>query len=316
MKSSKANTKQLRITYSCKRCNVDTDGFEQTRRSEQLLCRECFGKKEDLRPRELNDLDGKAWAAYSRSVERFPDTRSEKQRTHGAAFPLSFAKQHIAMYSKKGDLVIDPFVGVGTVLDAAILLDRKAVGLDINPKFIQLAQDDLPRRHGVKAICDNALHLGKHVKPGSANLLITSPPYANLLKKVKGAFAYKWKEHSKISSIRNPPEYSTMPDDLGNLPYDDYLDSIAKVMQVTHKALKPTAYSLWVVKDFRDLPGGRPYVNLHGDIIACAEKSGFKLWDIRIYDQTQFRPLVCLGYPSRNYYLNIGHSYVLVFRNE
>jgi hypothetical protein len=68
------------------------------------------------------------------------------------------------------------------------------------------------------------------------------------------------------------------------------------------------------VKDYRDLKSGVPYVNFHSDVIRAAETAGFTLWDIRIYDQTRYRPLVVLGYPSRNYYLNIGHSYVLIFK--
>ena len=69
-----------------------------------------------------------------------------------------------------------------------------------------------------------------------------------------------------------------------------------------------------MVKDFRALKEGIPYVNVHSDVIAQAQQAGFELWDIRIYNQTRFRPLVCLGFPSKNFYLNIGHSYLLVFR--
>jgi DNA modification methylase len=293
-----------------------TDAFEGTERLSKRLCRDCFGKREDKRPRELNDLEGKQWAAFSRSVEKFPDTRSEKQRIHGAAFPLSLAKQHIEMYSKAGDLVLDPFVGVGTTADAARELGRRCLGIDISPEFIKLARRDCGKSRGIDLICDDALNLRKHASPRSVDLLLTSPPYSNLLKTVNGAFAYKWKEHSKLASIRNPPKYSNLQHDLGNLGYAAYLDRITDFMRESAAVLREHAYSVWVVKDFRNLKQGVPYVNLHGDMIQCAQKAGFQLWDIRIFDQTQFRPLVCLGFPSRNFYLNIGHSYILVFRNE
>lgn len=311
----RAKRNQNRVHFDCSGCGAHTDAFKETERGEKQLCRVCFGKGKDRRPRELNDLDGKAWAAYSKSVEKFPDIRSDKQRVHGASYPLSFAKQHIEMYSKKGDLVIDPFVGVGTTADACSRLGRRCVGTDINREFIKLAKDDLKGSKSIKLVCDDALRLGKYVDDGSADLLLTSPPYSNLLKTVKGSFAFKWKEHSTIGTKRNPPKYSDASNDLGNLEYSDYVTQITEVMKVSAKALKKGAYSIWVVKDYRDLKRKVPYVNLHGDTIKCAEAAGFTLWDIRIFDQTQFRPLVCLGFPSRNYYLNIGHSYILVFRN-
>ncbi len=219
------------------------------------------------------------------------------------------------MYTKAGDLVIDPFVGVGTTADAAKQLQRRCVGIDINEEFVKLARQDFRASDNIEIVCDDALNLAKHVRPRTADMLLTSPPYSNLLNNVKGAFAYKWKEHSKLGSKRNPPTYSKSPEDLGNLDYDDYLKQIVTIMKLSGAALKERAYSVWVVKDFRNLKGKTPYVNFHGDIIRCAESAAFQLWDIRIFDQTQFRPLVCLGFPSRNYYLNIGHSYILVFRN-
>ena len=76
----------------------------------------------------------------------------------------------------------------------------------------------------------------------------------------------------------------------------------------------PGAYAVWVVKDFRALGEGVPYVNLHGHLMERAERAGLTPWDVRIYDQTRYRPLVCLGYPSRRFYLNIGHSYLVVLR--
>jgi DNA modification methylase len=311
----RAHEPESRISYSCKHCGERTDAFSGTDRLSKQVCRRCYGKRKDLRPRELNDLDGKTWAAYSRSVEKFPDIRSEKQRLHGAAFPIALARQHIEMYSGTGDLVLDPFVGVGTTLDAARRLGRRAVGLDINKEFIAWAEKDLQGTPGLRAIGDDARNMRNYIDDSSVDLLLTSPPYSNLLKTVKGSFAYKWKEHSTLASIRNPQRYSTHVGDLGNLGYDDYLDEVCSVMMLTRYVLKTRAYAVWIVKDYRDIKHRVPYVNFHGDIIQCAEVAGFQLWDIRIFDQTQFRPLVCLGFPSKNFYLNIGHSYILVFRN-
>lgn len=314
--ATQLDTQQRRESFNCSQCGEPTDAFTGTARHGAIRCRRCFGKRKDLRPRELNELTGKEWAARSKSVETYPDQRSAKQKEHGAAFPKSLAAAHIEMYTKPGEVVLDPFVGVGTTVDAAIELGRFGVGIDINPEFIAKAKASIVGQESeCLFVCDDAANMRSHVEDGRADLLFTSPPYAQLLKNVKGSFAYKWKEHSKIASIANPRPYSSAERDLGNMSYDDFLEAIRQVMIQSSHVLKSRAYSAWVVKDFRDLKRGKAYVNFHGDIIACGEAAGFELWDIRIVDQTKFRPLVCLGFPSDNFYLNIGHSYVVIFRN-
>jgi DNA modification methylase len=303
-----------RLRYGCRACGADTDAFAGTSRVEQMLCRECFGKREDRRPRELNALTGKEWAHASKSVQEYPDVRSDKQRAHGAAFPMSLAMQQISVYTKPGEVVLDPFVGVGTTLDACVALERRGIGIDLNKQYLDLARADLENAPDQQLVLGDALHLGRYVEAGSVDFVLTSPPYGALLKNVKGAFAYKWKEHSKIASIRNPLPYSEDPRDLGNLSYTDYLDAISRVMNECRAAMRDGAYAAWVVKDFRALKESIPYVAFHMHIAERAEEAGYTLWDIQIYDQTKFRPLVCLGYPSRNFYLNIGHSHIMIFR--
>lgn len=309
-----AKAKNSQLTFKCSSCGASGKAPADTERAALRQCAKCYGKRKDNRANQLNDLTGSEWAQLSKSVERYPGVRSEKQRTHGAAFPESLAEAHIRTYTKRGDLVLDPFAGVGTTLDVAAKLDRRSVGIELNGNFCRIAQADLPAGDQHRIICDDARNLGEHVAPDSVSLVLTSPPYATLLQTVKGAFAYKWREHSTLKLISNPPPYSKHADDLGNLSYSDFMVAIGQVMRATWIALKKGGYAVWVVKDYRDLKAGVPYVNFHGDVIAVAQANDFRLWDVRVYDQTQFRPLVVLGYPSTNYYMNIGHSYILVFR--
>ena len=98
-----------RERFQCRQCGRQTNAPLKTKRLTAELCSPCFGKSKDRRPRELNDLSGKEWALASRSVEEYPDVRSEKQRMHGAAFPRSLAEQQVSIYSKEGQTVLDPF---------------------------------------------------------------------------------------------------------------------------------------------------------------------------------------------------------------
>ncbi|HIH37050.1 MAG TPA: site-specific DNA-methyltransferase [Methanocellales archaeon] len=308
--------KEKRVKFNCTKCNRLTSGFAGTKRVEQKLCRDCFGTKIDRRPKELNDLSGAEWARYSLSVQEYPDVRSEKQRQHGACFPVSLACQYIQKYTRKGDIVLDPFAGIGTTHDACIKLNRHCIGFDINEEFCKIAWRDFPKDSELKykIWADDAVHLDRYVEPESIHFVLTSPPYGSLLKSVGGAFAYKWKEHSGLASISNPKPYSDKEGDLGNMGYAEFFERLDLIMKKLHLSLKSDRYMAWVVKDYRDLKSGVPYVNFHGDVIARACQNGFELWDIVIYDQTKFRPLVCLGYPSKRYYHNIGHSYILIFR--
>lgn len=306
-----------RLDFECSQCGARTDAVVGTKRAEAEICRECLGKGVDKRPRELNELSGREWAQYSRSVEQYPDTRSRKQKLHGASFPISLASRQIEIYTKRGDTVLDPFVGVGTTLDACASLGRRGIGVDLNETFTSVARSDLDvGGHAAtqRVITGDARQLSSLIEPESADFLLTSPPYGALLSKVRGAFAYKWQEHSTIKSIPNPAPYSDDAADLGNLEYEPFLDALSTCLAETRKVLRPRAYAVWVVKDFRGLKRGVPYINFHGHLVERAETAGFVLWDIQIYDQTKFRPLVCLGFPSRNFYLNIGHSYLVVLR--
>jgi DNA modification methylase len=315
-----AGSRNVWLTFTCTGCREKTRAPEGTLRAERRLCRGCFGKGRDRRPRELNELSGKEWARKSRSIEEYPDTRSDKQRQHGASFPESLAREQIEIYTRVGETVLDPFVGVGTTIDAAIHLGRRGIGVDVSQEFLDLTHQDLRRRRAPRSLFQlhlaDARSLDTVIPAESVDFVLTSPPYGSLLRQVKGSFAYKWQEHTTLRRIPNPAPYSEHPLDIGNLEYDQFLEAIREVLTQTYKAQRSGSYAVWVVKDFRALKADTPFVNYHGHFGELSEAVGFTLWDIRIWDQTKFRPLVCLGYPSKNFYLNIGHSYLMVLRKR
>ncbi|MDQ3240517.1 MAG: site-specific DNA-methyltransferase [Actinomycetota bacterium] len=62
---------------------------------------------------------------------------------HGAEFALALAGRCIALTSRKGDLVLDPFVGAGTTAIAAVELERRCLGFDISEKYVDVAEKRL-----------------------------------------------------------------------------------------------------------------------------------------------------------------------------
>ena len=59
---------------------------------------------------------------------------------HPTQKPLEFMKRLIEMASNKGDLILDPFIGVGTTAVAANQLKRKWVGIENNPEYVKIAK--------------------------------------------------------------------------------------------------------------------------------------------------------------------------------
>ncbi|MBV9924831.1 MAG: site-specific DNA-methyltransferase [Acidobacteria bacterium] len=70
-----------------------------------------------------------------------PKTNSE----HPAAFPLELAQKVIHYYSFKGDVVLDPFAGSGTVGAAAAKTGRRFVLFDVNPDYVKLMRREVHR---------------------------------------------------------------------------------------------------------------------------------------------------------------------------
>jgi len=70
-------------------------------------------------------------------------------KNHSAAYPLALPQWFIKLFTDPGDVVLDPFVGSGTTIQAATELDRMAIGIDISPEFVALCQGILVPTQGV-----------------------------------------------------------------------------------------------------------------------------------------------------------------------
>jgi len=81
------------------------------------------------------------WKEYFAGHWHFGGVR---QVGHEAMFPEELPRRLIKMFTFAGDTVLDPFLGSGTTVKAALDLGRNAVGYEINPDFLEA----MPRKIG------------------------------------------------------------------------------------------------------------------------------------------------------------------------
>lgn len=106
---------------------------ETDRRRDNSRVQSGFGKKiENWVGREL---------AYPDNVLHMA-TECNNQG-HSATFPVELPSWFIKLFTQPGDVVLDPFLGSGTTAVAAKQLDRRCIGIDLNPEYVQLAQERL-----------------------------------------------------------------------------------------------------------------------------------------------------------------------------
>jgi len=83
------------------------------------------------------------------------EVKSEaSQGSHSAPFPRAIPEFFIKAFSDPGDVVFDPFLGSGTTMVAAALLDRHGYGIEISPAYCDVALRRLERAAGLTAILD------------------------------------------------------------------------------------------------------------------------------------------------------------------
>lgn len=85
----------------------------------------------------MNNLTGSEWQYWTKSVidKNYPSNLQHKLRAeHGGQKPPDLCADLIKVFTKKGNLVLDPLAGVGGTLLGAALSERKAVGIEVKKK--------------------------------------------------------------------------------------------------------------------------------------------------------------------------------------
>ncbi|MBX3293942.1 MAG: DNA methylase [Acidobacteria bacterium] len=295
------------------------------------------GQRQPSPKNTLNDLTGREWVFNTNSIESFESTEAERdlnkfiielletgystsgkesyahkiRKVHPSPKPPQLMERLINFFSKKGELIFDPFVGVGGTLLGASLAGRKAIGLDISEKYLDVyrqANDQLLLNEQ-QFIVDDARNLDNIPDLDSVefDLILTDPPYGNMMARKKTGEAVKKRQDTA------PTPFTDLREDIGNLDLDAFLLELKDIISKSVARLKDKRYLVLFTKDFQ--PKADYHGMLHFDIMTTVSGienlayKGMKIW----YDKTV--NLYPYGYPYA-YVGNQLHQYILIFRKE
>ncbi len=268
----------------------------------------------------INCLTPKEWVRNQVAIwELYYEKRDIRDKDiHPAVFPIALPKKCIELFTHKGELVLDPFVGIGTTLLAARDLERNAIGFDINSKYIEfikkrLSQIDMSlfsENTQQLAICDDAINIPQYIDEEMISLCVTSPPYANMLnhERLNKSLRSDLRENKHYKKVQ---QYSNNPRDLGTMKLKEYINALAEIYKRILPLLKPKAHCVINVNDLWE--NNRRYPT-HSYIIKAMEEIGYELRNIIIWDKRNLVNKVGIfGWPSNYITLSTTFEYILDF---
>jgi DNA modification methylase len=219
-----------------------------------------------------------------------------KWATHDAKYRGNFspyvAKNIILRYSNENDLVLDQFVGGGTTLIECKLNSRNAIGIDINPKAVEITKGKMFFDVAVEPEID--VHVGNAtnlvgIDNETVDLICTHPPYADII------------------------QYSENIDgDLSLLSIKPFLEQIELVAKECYRVLKKGKFCAIVMGDTRKNGMVQP---LGFEVMQKFLAVGFKLKEIIIKEQHKCKDTGYWKTNSEKYnFLLLAHEYIFVFK--
>jgi site-specific DNA-methyltransferase (adenine-specific) len=104
----------------------------------------------------LSMLTKEEMQSWLRSI--WTDVRGASTRNgHPAPYPVVLAERLIKLFSFAGDIVLDPFAGTGSSAQAAILMGRSSVSIEVEPNYFEIASTNIEKiakqKRSVGAVC-------------------------------------------------------------------------------------------------------------------------------------------------------------------
>jgi DNA modification methylase len=276
------------------------------------------------RRNKINELSGKDWIKFTKSwfIHR-PEPRGDQKLRHPASFPESLVREFILFFTRKRQLIVDPFLGTGSTIVAAVETGRSGVGFEIASKYAAISRKRIGvavaghssepsetktlRAEVVRADSNKLSQIWKEKEYPPADYCITSPPYWNQLK--RNSIRQKTRAAKGLDT-----EYSSDPDDIGNIEdYRTFLNAMKRVFDEVHKVMRPKGYLTIITNNV--FTAGRMYP-LAFDTVSTLSQEPYA-WtpkDEKVWCQND-KTLLPLGVYNA-WVGNRHHQYCLIFRKE
>lgn len=259
---------------------------------------------------KINDLTGKEWIKFTCSWFIFnalkEDIKQEKaldpnSESHPATYSPTMISDFISFFTKEGDNVLDPFMGIGSTAEACRRTGRIAYGTELNPKYHNIA---IRRSKDFeKTIINGDAKLIDTYGFPEIDFSISSPPYWDILNRSTGEFK-KVRENKQLDT-----KYSENNLDLGNIDdYDEFIKSCAEVYVKMYNILRKGAHIVIIIKNVKKDGKFYPLAwDLAKELSSLYELKDEKIW---IQDKIGLAPY---GYPF-SWTSNILHHYCLILK--
>jgi DNA modification methylase len=272
----------------------------------------------------LNELDNSQWLYWTNTIYETnfpPDPTHRYRKAHGAMKPPELMAEIIRFFTKSGERVLDPFAGVGGTLLGAELARRQALGIELNPLWVEIYQklvrqfdlgnEEVYRkipagerfRNAPPMLLGDCIELMGEFAAASFAAIVTDPPYG----RQHGGGGFK--DETNFNML-NPEEAL----DFGNsADYDEYYAKMRRFGREAYRVLQPGRYLVMLIGD-RYYQG--EYLPLGNKVAEVLREVGFKWKGIRIWwNKATQRPLK--PYALKSCFVpNITHQNILIMRKE
>jgi DNA modification methylase len=218
--------------------------------------------------------------------------------THNARYRGNWSpyipRNLILRYSNENDIILDQFVGGGTTLVEAKLLNRDIVGIDINPNSQEICKKAINFKRenhqmGKVYIENGDARKLDFIRDNTIDFICTHPPYANII------------------------QYSeNIEGDLSHYKIPQFLEQMKPVASESYRVLKKGKFCAILMGDTRQKGHMIP---MSFDVMRIFQNVGFKLKELIIKEQHNCQATGFWKTNSVKYnFLLIAHEYLFVFR--